>query len=197
MSALTAPVRQLAAGFRVLIVLTVILGIAYPLAITGIAQVVAPGKANGSRVEVGGKTIGSSLIAQPFTGAQWFQPRPSAAGENGYDTLSSSASNLGPNNPDLVKTIDERKAAYAKANGVAPSAVPADAITAGGSGLDPAISPANARIQALRVARARGLAPAAVLALVQRTTRGRTLGILGAPRVNVLALNLAVQRLRR
>ncbi|MDQ8046893.1 MAG: potassium-transporting ATPase subunit KdpC [Solirubrobacteraceae bacterium] len=192
MSALASPVRQLAAGFRVLLVLTVILGIAYPLAITGIGQVVSPGAANGSRVELHGRTIGSSLIAQPFTGAQWFQPRPSAAGDDGYDTLSSSASNLGPNNPDLVKTIDERKAAYAKANGVPVTQVPADAVTASGSGLDPDISPANARIQAVRVAKARGLDPGKVLALVAAHARGRALGILGDARVNVLELDLAV-----
>ena len=194
MSASTASFRQLAAAFRVLLVLTVITGIAYPLAITGIAQVITPGTANGSRVELHGRVIGSSLIAQPFTGAQWFQPRPSAAGD-GYDTLSSSPSNLGPNNPDLVKTVTERKVQYAKENAIPLAQVPADAITASGSGLDPHISLRNARIQAARVARARGLAPATVERIVDDLTQGRTLGILGDARVNVLALNLAVARL--
>lgn len=195
MSASTASFRQLAAAFRVLLVLTVITGIAYPLAITGIAQVITPGTANGSRVELHGRVIGSSLIAQPFTGAQWFQPRPSAAGD-GYDTLSSSPSNLGPNNPDLVKAVGERKAQYAKENGVALSRVPADAIQASGSGLDPHISLANARIQASRVARARGLAPAKVQQLIDSLKQGRTLGVLGDERVNVLELNLRLGALR-
>jgi K+-transporting ATPase ATPase C chain len=187
--------RQLVAGFRVLLILTVVLGLAYPLVITGIAQVVAPGKANGSRVEVAGKTVGSALIAQPFDGPTWLHPRPSAAGENGYDTLASSASNLGPNNADLVKTIRERRAAYAKENGVALSQVPADAVTASGSGLDPQISVANARLQAPRVATARGLTTAQVLRAIDDATKGRTLGVLGEARVNVLQVNLALQRL--
>jgi K+-transporting ATPase ATPase C chain len=189
--------RQLGAGFRILLVLTVILGIGYPLAVTAVAQVAAPGKANGSRVEVGGKVIGSTLIAQAADGPQWFHPRPSAAGEDGYDTLASSASNLGPNNPDLVKAVAERKAAYVKENGVAASKVPADAVTASGSGLDPHISVANAKLQAPRVAKARGLQTAQVLAIVNANTQGRTLGVLGDPRVNVLKLNLALQALPR
>lgn len=193
----TASLRQLIAAIRVLLVLTVITGLAYPLAVTGLAQVVSPGTANGSRVELGGRTIGSSLIAQPFDGAEWFHPRPSAAGEDGYDTLSSSASNLGPNNPDLVTAIEERRAAYAQANGVAPGAVPADALTASGSGLDPHISLENARAQAGRVANARGLDPARVRAQVDRLAKGRTLGILGDERVNVLELNLALAQLQR
>jgi K+-transporting ATPase ATPase C chain len=192
----TSSLRQLAAAIRVLLVLTVLCGLLYPLAITGAAQLLSPGTANGSRVEIGGRVIGSSLIAQPFDAPQWFQPRPSAAGENGYDTLSSSPSNLGPNNPDLVSAIEERRAAYAQANRVAPARVPADALTASASGLDPHISVENARVQAGRVARARGLQPARVRGLVDRLAKGRTLGILGDERVNVLQLNVALQRLR-
>lgn len=193
----TSSLRQLAAAVRVLLALTLLCGVLYPLAITAVAQVVSPGTANGSRVESGGRTIGSSLIGQPFAGAEWFHPRPSAAGEAGYDTLSSSASNLGPNNADLVAAIEERRTAYAQENGVAPGAVPPDALTASASGLDPHISIANARLQAARVAQARGLDPARVRALVDRLAQGRTLGILGDPRVNVLELNLALGQLQR
>ncbi len=196
---MTSSLRQLLAGFRVLLALTLVLGVVYPLAVTGVAQVVAPAKANGARVDgPAGTTIGSSLIAQPFAGPEWFQPRPSAAGEDGYDTLSSSASNLGPNNADLLASIKQRRVAYAKENGLSASrAIPADAVTASASGLDPHISVANARLQAPRVARARGLALNDVLGLIGDHTQGRTLGFLGAERVNVLALNLAVQRIRR
>ncbi|MBO9531825.1 MAG: potassium-transporting ATPase subunit KdpC [Solirubrobacteraceae bacterium] len=185
----SASLRQFAAAVRVLLVLTAICGVAYPLAVTAVAQVISPGTANGSRVEVGGKTVGSRLIAQPFDGPGWFQPRPSGAGEDGYDTLASAPSNLGPNNDDLVAAIKERRAAYAEANGVPVSEVPADAVTASGSGLDPHISPENARLQVARVARERDLAPERVRALVDDATQGRTLGVLGEARVNVLELN--------
>lgn len=188
--------RQFLAGLRLLLLFTVILGLAYPLAITAAAQLAAPGRADGSQLSAGGKVIGSSLIGQPFDEPQWFHPRPSAAGE-GYDTLSSSGSNLGPNNADLVTAIRERRDAYAATNGVAPEAVPVDALTASGSGLDPHISPRNARLQAPRVARARGLAPADVQALIEQQTQGRTLGVLGEQRVNVLELNLALTRAGR
>lgn len=201
-STLTTGLRQTGAAFRLLLAFTVLLGVVYPLAITGVAQVVSPGNANGSRVEVGGKTVGSDLVAQPFASgaspaAGWFQPRPSAAGEDGYDTLSSGASNLGPNNPELADAVRERRAAYAAANRVAPGSVPADAVTASASGLDPDISPENARLQAARVARERGLPVAKVERLVREHTKGRTLGVLGDERVNVLRLNLAVERLSR
>lgn len=189
--------RQLLAGFRLLLAFTVLLGVLYPLAVTGVAQVVSPGNANGSRVEVAGRTVGSDLIAQPFEGDGWFQPRPSAAGEDGYDTLASGASNLGPNSPELVAAIQERRVAYAQANGVRPADVPADALTASASGLDPDISPENARLQAPRVAQARGLTIERVRAAIDEHTTGRTFGVLGDQRVNVLELNLALQRLRR
>ena len=157
--------------------------------------------ANGSLVSAGGHTVGSSLIGQNFTDdkgnplPQWFQPRPSAAGATGYDPTSSSASNLGPNNTDLLKAVQDRRAAAAALDGVDPASVPPDAVTASGSGLDPDISPAYAYEQVARVAKARGLDAAQVHALVASHIHGRDLGFLGEPTVNVLELNLALQQL--
>jgi potassium-transporting ATPase KdpC subunit len=192
--------RQYVAAVRALVVLTVLLGLAYPLLLTGIGAVAFHHRADGSMLTMQGRTVGSSLIGQSFTDAkgnplpQWFQSRPSAAGD-GYDPSSSSASNLGPDNPDLVADITARRAAIAAFDGVAPSAVPPDAVTASGSGLDPDISPAYARIQVARVARARHLPVATVAGLVTRTEHGRTLGFLGEPVVNVVELNAALARL--
>ena len=201
--------RQYLAALRVLLVLTVLLGLGYPLLVTAIAQV--PGlrdRADGSLVHnASGAAVGSSLLGQGFVDAagnplkQWFLSRPSAAGKNGWDGTSSSASNLGPSNPDLVKAITDRKAAIAAFDSVpghqvTPEQVPADAVTTSGSGLDPDISPAYARQQAYRVAAARGLDAGQVLALVEAHTHARDLGFLGEPRVNVLDLNLALERLR-
>lgn len=186
--------RQAWISVRLLIVMTVILGVAYPVAVFAVGRIV-PSISNGSYVsDASGAVVGSSLIGQTFDGDQWFQSRPSAAGD-GYDGLSSSGSNLGPNNPDLVDAIAERQAAAAAANGVAPEDVPADAVTASGSGLDPDISPEYAQQQVARVAQARGLDAAAVAALVDEATRGRLLGFIGEPRVNVLDLNLALENL--
>jgi K+-transporting ATPase ATPase C chain len=200
--------RRHLAGLRILLALTVLLGLGYPLAVTAIAQL--PGlreRADGSMVtDASGKVIGSSLIGQGFVdGAgnpqpQWFQSRPSAAGRNGWDPTSSGASNLGPNNGDLVTAIEERRAAVAAFDSmpghpVDPAAVPPDAVTASGSGLDPHISPAYARQQAYRVAAARHLDATRLLTLVDQHTRGRTLGFIGEPTVNVLRLNLALTRL--
>lgn len=197
-STLTTTTRQLGAALRLLLVFTVLLGVVYPLAITGVAQVIAPGNANGSRIEgPAGRAVGSDLVGQRFDGPGWFHPRPSAAGEDGYDTLASAASNLGPNSTVLADGVRERRAAYAAENGVAPALVPVDALTASASGLDPHVSPANAQLQAARVARARRLPLARVRQLVDDATQGRTLGILGDPRVNVVRLNLALEALRR
>src|SRR5512133_3081400 len=179
--------RQSLAGLRLLLVLTVVLGLAYPVAVYGVGRLV-PDRADGSMLTVGGQVVGSSLIGQPFTGDEWFLPRPSAAGD-GYDPLASGASNLGPENPDLLATVTQRRQEVAHREGVDPSAVPPDAATASGSGLDPDISPEYARLQVARVARARGLDPAAVTALVDNHVQGRDLGFLGAPHVNVLELN--------
>ncbi|QHT56532.1 potassium-transporting ATPase subunit KdpC [Cellulomonas sp. H30R-01] len=192
-------VRQTLAGLRVLLVLTVLLGVAYPLAVTGVAQVALGWRADGSLVAADGShvraasdAVGSALVGQTFDGPRWFQPRPSVAGD-GYDTLASGGSNLGPNNPDLVAEIDARRAAVAEREGVDPAFVPPDAVTASGSGLDPDVSPAYARLQVARVARENGLPVADVAALVERSVVGRDLGFLGEPRVSVLRLNLALR----
>ena len=195
--------RQTWAALRLLLGLTLVLGIVYPLAITAIGQVAFPWQANGSLLTSTGQhatsvagagghpVIGSALIGQSFDGPTWFQPRPSDAGK-GYDTLASAGSNLGPNNPTLLKTVQQLRQQVATANNVDPAAVPPDAITASGSGLDPDISPAYARLQVARVAAARGLPVDRVAALVENAVEGRTLGLLGEPRVNVLRLNLAL-----
>jgi K+-transporting ATPase ATPase C chain len=180
-----------------MVVLTVVLGIAYPLVMTGIGQLTMPVRANGSLIQEHGTIVGSSLIGQSFAGAkgvplaQWFQSRPSAAGD-GYDANASSASNLGPNNPALTKAIDARKAQIEKLDGADAASIPPDAVTASGSGLDPHISPEYALLQVPAVAKARGLAASKVETLVKSMIQGRDLGYLGEPTVNVLRLNLAL-----
>ncbi|WP_144711573.1 potassium-transporting ATPase subunit KdpC [Curtobacterium pusillum] len=192
--------RSTGVAIRLTLLSTVVLGIAYPLAVFGVGQAAFHDQANGSPVtSSSGTTVGSSLVGQSFAGsagtsAKWFQSRPSAAGEKGYDANASSGSNLGPSNPDLRKAIEERKAAVAKADGVPASEVPADAVTASGSGLDPDISPAYALQQVSRVASARGLSEATVRKLVEQHTESRQLGFLGEPVVNVLELNLALAK---
>ena len=199
-SSLLLSARQHLAALRVLLVLSLILGLAYPLAVTAISQLVTPGRANGSLITSSGKTIGSSLIGQSFTDAkgialpQWFQSRPSAAGD-GYDPTSTGASNLGPENLDLLKAVEARRAAAAALDGVKPASVPPDALTASGSGLDPDISPAYAYQQVARVAKVRGLDEAKVRALVDDHVQSRELGFLGERVVNVVDLNLALQEL--
>jgi K+-transporting ATPase ATPase C chain len=186
--------RQSLNAVLVLAALTLIVGVAYPLALTGVAQVIFPRQANGSLIRRGdGAIAGSALLGQNFAGAQYFHPRPSAAGQQGYDATASGGSNLGPTSQQLLDQVKQRASAYRQENGLTPAApVPVDAVTASGSGLDPDISPANAALQAPRVARARGLSEDAVRTLIARHTTGRTLGIFGEPRVNVLALNLAL-----
>jgi K+-transporting ATPase ATPase C chain len=185
------------AAVRAVLVFTVLLGLAYPLLITGIAQVIAPGRADGSLVRVDGEVVGSSLIGQSFTDAdgnplpEYFQARPSASD---YDGLASGGSNLGPNSPELVEQVEQRRAAVAEFNGVPESEVPADAVTASASGLDNGISPEYAAIQVDRIAAERGVTVEEVQALVDEATVGRDLGFIGAPYVNVLQLNLALDR---
>ncbi|MEV7182988.1 potassium-transporting ATPase subunit KdpC [Kitasatospora sp. NPDC093102] len=203
---LPAVVRTHLTALRVLLVLTVILGVAYPLLITGISQVAFTDRANGSPVESDGKEAGSSLIGQSFNlpkvnpddpkeeaqpDPKWFQPRPSAAG-TGYDASSSGASNLGPNNEDLLKAVNDRRAAVAAFDGVDPASVPADALTASGSGLDPHISVAYAKEQVDRVAKNRNLPVETVTKLVDEYTESRSLGFLGNEGVNVVLLNKAL-----
>lgn len=195
MNSLNTIARQLFAGLRILLVFTVLLGVVYPVAVWGVGQAVAQPQAEGSLVrDANGRVIGSSLIGQSFTAKEWFQGRPSAAGDDGYDGESSSATNEGTSNPDRIKSVQELRAQVAKDNGVAPADVPTDAVTASGSGLDPHISPAYARLQVDRVAKARDMSPAAVRKLVDEHTQGRLLGFLGQPRVNVLELNQALAR---
>ena len=193
--------RQLLTGLRMTLVSTVLVGLAYPLAMTGIAQALMKNKANGSFVSENGKVVGSALIGQNFTlkngdpDPRYFQPRPSNAGD-GYDATASAGSNFGPSNPDLLAAVKDRVVAYRTLNGLAPDAsVPVDAVTSSASGLDPDISVANARLQVERVARVRSLPEAQVGALVAEHTQGRQLGILGEKAVNVLELNLALDAL--
>jgi K+-transporting ATPase ATPase C chain len=188
--------RYLGTAIRMTILTAIVLGLIYPLAITGVAQVIFPGAADGSLVRVNGHVIGSSLIAQDFTDAKYFHPRPSAAGA-GYDGMDSSFSNLGPTSRTLIDRVraDVRKQ-IAQDPGLRFGSVPADMVTTSASGLDPDITVANARAQAPRVAAARGLSLASVLRLVSSHTTGRALGFLGEPRVNVLKLNLALDALQ-
>jgi K+-transporting ATPase ATPase C chain len=188
-------IRQLRPALLVVVVASVMLGLVYPLVVTAIGQVAFDDKADGSLIEVDGVVVGSKLLGQSFTSPEYFQSRPSAAGA-GYDGSASSGSNLGPTNPDFLTSIDERVASYREANGLPDDAIiPVDAVTASGSGLDPAISVANARLQSTRVAAERGLAVDDVLALIDEHTTDRTLLVLGEPAVQVLPLNLALDEM--
>lgn len=187
--------RQLAPGLIAVLAFTVLLGLVYPLVVTGVAQVLFEDEADGSLLRRDGVVVGSSLIGQQFVAPEYFHPRPSAAG-TGYDGAASSGSNLGPTNPVLLAAVEERVAAYREENGLADGAlVPVDAVTASGSGLDPHISVRNARIQATRVADERGLDRARVEALVDEHTTERPLQVLADPGVNVLELNLDLDAL--
>jgi K+-transporting ATPase ATPase C chain len=201
--------RQLRPAIVSVVAFTVLFGLAFPLAFTGVARVLFPRQANGSLITRHGQVVGSGLIAQGFTGAGYFHPRASVAGA-GYDASSSYATNLGPTSDKLINGIHKKlpngqddpgnfdgvrdlAAAYRTENGLAPGTpLPADAVTRSASGLDPDISPANAELQVARVAAARGMTPEALKQLVQARTQPRQLGMLGEPRVNVLELNLAL-----
>ena len=207
MNRLPVFVRQHIAAFRALLVFTVLCGLIYPAVMVGVAQLVAPNHANGSMVSFNGRTVGSALLCQEFVDAKgnplpkYFQPRPSNAvdatskTDYGCNPLFSAASNLGPNNADQIKLIKERQQAIASFDHVPVSEIPADAVTASGSGLDPGISPQNAAIQVNRVAQARNLPTSEVKTLVDKYTQGRTFGFLGEPAVNVLKLNIALDQL--
>ncbi|TFD93483.1 potassium-transporting ATPase subunit KdpC [Cryobacterium lactosi] len=188
-------------AIKAMLVFTVVLGLAYPLAITLVGQLALPAQANGALERAAdGTVVGSSLIGQSFTDAdgaalpEWFQSRPSAAGD-GYDGAASSGSNWGPENPDLIQAIRDRQAAIEELDGVTADEIPAEAVTASASGLDPHISPAYALLQVPRVAAARGLPEAEVRALVDASVQGPDLGYLGEPTVNVLNLNLSLAQL--
>ncbi|WP_440695369.1 potassium-transporting ATPase subunit KdpC [Clavibacter nebraskensis] len=189
--------RTAGVAVRAMAVLTVVLGVGYTAVVTGVGQLALPAQADGSLATADGRVVGSSLIGQSFQDSdgaalpEWFQSRPSAAGD-GYDASASSGSNLGPENDDLVSSIEERKAAIAESDGVDPATIPADALTASASGLDPHISPEYAREQVARVAEARGIPEQEVARLVDQHVQGRDLGYLGEPTVNVLQLNIAL-----
>jgi potassium-transporting ATPase KdpC subunit len=183
---------QLRPALMVLLLLTLVTGVAYPLLVTGIAQAVFPSQARGSLIVKDGKIVGSRLIGQPFDDPKYFWSRPSATSPFADNAGSSSGSNLSPTNPDLVKAVQGRVDALRAADPANTAPVPVDLVTASGSGLDPHISPAAALYQVARVAKVRKLDPEAVRQLVERHTEGRSLGFLGEPRVNVLALNLAL-----
>jgi K+-transporting ATPase ATPase C chain len=185
---------QIVPAFRMTLVLTVLTGLVYPGVVTGVAQVFFPKQAHGSLVSAGGKVVGSELIGQNFTRPEYFHPRPSAAGKDGYDATSSTGSNYGPTNQRLIDRVKASVEEYRKENPDYHGPIPADAVTASGSGLDPHISPANAEIQAARVAKARGIEVTDVRQLVRQMTEAPWLEFNGEPRVNVLRLNLALDR---
>ena len=185
---------QLWPALRINIFLLILLGVGYPLAVTGISQLVFPHQANGSLITKNGQVIGSELIGQNFTKPEYFQPRPSAAGNDGYDPTASGGSNYGPTNQKLIDRVKASAAKFHKDNPDYQGPIPADLLTASGSGLDPDISPASAQAQEARVAKARGISQDQIGQLVAQYTKSPDLGLLGEPRVNVLKLNLALDQ---
>ena len=186
--------QQLGTGFKMMLVLTVLTGLLYPGVVTGLCQVFFPARANGSLIVANGHVIGSELIGQNFKKPEYFQPRPSAAGNDGYDPMASGASNLGPTSQKLADRVKDSVASFRKNNPDYTGPIPADLVTASGSGLDPDISPASAEAQAARIAKARGIPVDQVRNLIVRHTQGRDLGFLGDPRVNVLEINRALDQ---
>ncbi|HYL75420.1 MAG TPA: potassium-transporting ATPase subunit KdpC [Bryobacteraceae bacterium] len=184
--------QQLLPALRITLVLTVLTGLLYPLAVTGLCQLIFNDQANGSLKTVNGQVVGSTLIGQNFARPEYFHPRPSAAGNDGYDATASGGSNLGPTNQKLIDRTKASVEKFRKENPTFAGPLPADLVTASGSGLDPHISPASAAAQVDRIANARGLARTQVQALIDAHTEGRDLGFLGEPRVNVLLVNLAL-----
>jgi len=186
--------RQLVPAFRVTLLYTVLTGLIYPGFVTGLSQVMFPRQANGSLITVNGEPAGSELIGQNFTRPEYFHPRPSAAGSDGYDASASSGSNLGPTSQKLNDRVKASVFEFRKENPDYQGPIPADLVTASGSGLDPHISPASAEAQSTRIAKARGIGLDQVRLLISNYTEGRVLGILGEPRINVLQINMALDR---
>jgi len=186
--------QQLGTGFKMMLVLTVLTGLLYPGVVTGLCQVFFPARANGSLIVANGHVIGSELIGQNFKKPEYFQPRPSAAGNDGYDPTASGASNLGPTSQKLADRVKDSVASFRKNNPGYTGPIPADLVTSSGSGLDPDISPASAEAQAARIAMARGVSLEQVRNLIAGHTQGRDLGFMGDPRVNVLEINLALDQ---
>lgn len=186
--------QQLVPAFRAMLLFTVLTGLVYPGVVTGVCQALFHNQANGSLVTANGQVLGSSLLGQNFSKPEYFHPRPSAAGNDGYDPTASSGSNLGPTSQKLYDRVKASADQYRKENPSFTGPIPSDALTASASGLDPDISPANATAQAARIAAARGASLDAVQGLIAAHTEGRDLGFLGEPRVNVLTLNLDLDR---
>ena len=186
--------QQILPGLRIKLFMTLVLGIAYPLLITGISQIIFPHQANGSLIKTGDRLIGSELIGQNFLKPEYFHPRPSAAGSNGYDAAASNGSNYGPTNQKLFDRVKASADQFRKENPDYHGPIPADLLTASASGLDPHISPDSARAQLARVAKARGVQPEAIDRYISEFTERPDLGFLGEPRVNVLMLNLALDQ---
>jgi len=186
--------QQLGTGFKMMLVLTVLTGLLYPGVVTGLCQVLFPARANGSLIVANGHAIGSELIGQNFKRPEYFQPRPSAAGNDGYDPTASGASNLGPTNQKLADRVKDSVASFRKNNPDYTGPIPADLVTSSGSGLDPDISPASVEAQAPRIARARGIPVEQIRDLIASHTKERDLGFLGEPRVNVLEINRALDQ---
>jgi len=186
--------RQLGTGLKMMLVLTVLTGLLYPGVVTGLCQVFFPARANGSLIVANGHAIGSELIGQNFKRPEYFQPRPSAAGNDGYDPMASGASNLGPTSQKLADRVKDSVASFRKNNPDYTGPIPADLVTTSGSGLDPDISPASAEAQAARIAKARGIPMEQVRDLIASHTKDRDLGFLGEPRVNVLEINRALDQ---
>ncbi len=186
--------QQILPAFRAILLMTVLTGLFYPGVVTGLAQVLFRGQANGSMIEHNGHVVGSSLIGQNFTKPEYFHPRPSAAGSDGYDSTASSGSNLGPTNQKLIDRVRSDEDKFRKENPDFNGPIPADLLTASASGLDPHISPASAEAQIARVAKARAMDAGVLAKLVDSSVEGRTAGVLGEPRVNGLMWNLALDQ---
>ena len=188
--------KNILKSFLFYIIFIIILGLLYPLLVTGISKIIFPAKSEGSLIYIGGKAVGSELIGQNFIGDKYFHPRPSAAGKDGYDAMSSGGSNLAPTNKDFISTVSERLAAFKKENNLPDNTIiPADIVTASGSGLDPDISIESAMLQVKRISKARSIPANEIQDLITKNTENRILGFLGEPKVNVLKINILLDNL--